>query len=83
MADIGTNPLPINTEAGDIASLAVRERHIDYGTGLLLEGQCPLRDTQADVRVLLPNDAQLLVHPGCSNKGGLGKRLQRWFGANP
>lgn len=83
MADIGTNPLPINTEAGDIASLAVSERHIDYGTGLLLEGQCPLQDSRADISVLLPMDAELLLHPACSDKAGFGKRLQRWFGARP
>ncbi len=83
MADIGTNPLPENISGGDIASLAVSERHIDYGTGLLLEGRCPLSDTRADVSVLLPIGAELLVHPGCSSEGGFGKRLQRWFGATP
>lgn len=83
MADIGSSPLTKNSGGGDIASLAVSERHIDYRTGLLLEGKCPLSDTRADVSVLLPIDAELLVHPGCSSKAGFGKRLQRWFGATP
>lgn len=83
MADIGSNPLSQNVGAGDMASLAVSERHIDYSTGLLLEGNCPLSRTRADVSLLLPLDAQLLIHPSCTSEGGFGKRLQRWFGATP